>query len=307
MARPDPWYKRPEDQLGAAVVLAVGTGLADAAMTVFPQSPIPKVFLILFSAAFAGTLSWFLLHALNKPRATAYSLLVFVAVLLGVGIVMKPRFQPVTPTLAMLFMSESKPAEGFVEMGVLQIPVAHGPRPKTEWAQLVWFAISYDLKNHTKYVSFYVPHTHFQVATVKALAPNYKNIFIVGEKSGNGTEKFGPKSELSETKNAIFNGVVYVYHEDLIGAVEEDGLIRDFKKAGATATLRGPDYLTSVYETIKAGDATPFPVYTLPPIQVVDCSKLGFAQMPPGQKSMMTFCRKPMTFMMPNRANQNEK
>ncbi len=296
-----PWYKQSDEQQKAAVtallaLIAIAAGLASYIWGLTAT----KILFIVSLAGCLATGAWLFWHLRQGRLAAVYSSAVLVIAASGLSLLMFwPKHQPQVPTLAMLFASESKPLDGFIVGGAIPVKIAPGPRPKTEIDLLVWFMVSYDLRNNTRFVAFYVPHSDHAVTAIKTIALEYRNILKASDRWGSGRLKFG-RSEPRETRKTVFNGQVFIYHEDLLGPLEEDDIVAGFRNHGADATLRGTDYLASRYEAIKAGDATPFPIFTNPPSQTVDCSHFGFAYANPAFKSGMVICRRPMKFTIPN-------
>lgn len=232
-------------------------------------------------------------------------LLGVVGILFCAGLVLLQQVpRPVKPpSLFSLFATETQPRSGLALRGYISIKIAKDPKTNTEVALFVPEIVYYDLKTNVKYVTFYVPHSDKPTVAMNTLAGDYAGILKAADRAASADFKEAGWADPTDEKMARFSGTVYVYHEDLLRISEQEGILKAFKVHGASAVLRGPDYVTDVYEAMRAGDVTPTPMYSFQPPQTVDCQGRHFESLPVLPHSSVTLlCQKPMVVPIPKNA-----
>jgi len=295
-----PWYRRPDEQqkLAVAALLALLALIAAAAMVIW-QSVIPKAFFVLFTAALIGIATWLWSHIKRSHLPALFGGLSFVgaAVILTVLLFRQPPAPKSAnpPTLSDLFNADIKAAHGLILAGAYQLNLGPGPKPHTFGVLWLPFGVRYDIDSNTKDIWFYVGHSPKPAAVIRWIASHYEAMMSVAAKQLRAQYlASGSQSDPRDTQRSRFTGTVYVYHIDFLTAEQVSGVNKAFGQYGAAVNLRGPEYVTQVYEAIRAGDSTPLPTFSQEPYSRVDCSN-SFQSFPLLPHSSLTFvCKRPV-------------
>jgi hypothetical protein len=103
-----------------------------------------------------------------------------------------------------------------------------------------WVVI--DLERNTKVLEFYIPYWDDTVGVCVAIANKYQNALKQADEMGFMTQKGA--SALHSSKDAVFSGMIFIYHEKELTPEEIGQLTSLFKQRGVEVDFRSGSYLS---------------------------------------------------------------
>jgi hypothetical protein len=158
------------------------------------------------------------------------------------------------PSLLTLFRNLLRPTPGSIVNGFTEDNATGGR---------VYYNIYFDFRSNSKYLAFYVPQNNNALSIIRDLAKDYKPLISSVDGSVNfDTRALGNTSSVA-TRNYIFSGAIYVFHEDALSLKELSDLSDVFKNANATAQFYSTDFKLIEQSQIKLGHLPKMAAYEM--------------------------------------------
>jgi hypothetical protein len=158
------------------------------------------------------------------------------------------------PSLLTLFMNLLQPKPGSVVNGFTEDNATGGR---------VYYNIYFDFRSNSKYLAFYVPHINNALSVIRDLASEYRSLISSVDGSVNfDTRALGNTSSVA-TRNYMFSGAIYVFHEDFLSLKELSDLSDVFRNANATAQFYSTEFKLIEQSQIKLGNLPKMAVFEL--------------------------------------------
>lgn len=124
----------------------------------------------------------------------------------------------------------------------------------------IFFQVNEDYGNRSKFLSFYIqssPQTYEAIELLAATYRKYLNATIKVEEGGVAS------SSVTKTRELVFTGRVFIYHEDTLSLSELGKLSDLYQSHGLSPKFLTTPYALSVWESIRSGSSKPPAKYEL--------------------------------------------
>ena len=173
----------------------------------------------------------------------------------------KPSASILPPSLLTLFMTDFKRRDGIIWDAVADVDLMK--EGKKTGSYRLFYKILNDFVANSKFMAIFVPEATEGSDVMSFLAENYQGYFTDIEKQHWAVAGSPGMSDAINTKDLPFSGRLYVYHEAPYSLERLAAYAKLFREHGATVQFRGPEYVVAVWQSMRAGDVKPFPVYTI--------------------------------------------
>lgn len=108
-----------------------------------------------------------------------------------------------------------------------------------------------DFQAKSKFIGFYIPSSLYSYRLCESLADEYKA--TIKDFESVGEFKFGhvAESNITSSRDLVFSGRIYIYHEDNFSLQQLATLERLYESKGLSVIFRGHAYLLSVRDSIN--------------------------------------------------------
>lgn len=148
-----------------------------------------------------------------------------------------------TPSLLSLFMGLLQPKQGATIHGFTEIEALR---------TRVYYNLYLDFNSKTKYIAFYVSHQQDILKTLKEI--DCKEVAdSVGNTVRINPHVIGGTATTVNTKDYLFSGMTYIFHEDEIGLENLSDAAKQLRERGCTAEFYSEAFKLSEWNAIRTG------------------------------------------------------
>ena len=161
-----------------------------------------------------------------------------------------------------MFVRDLKPPMGFEVHGCTDYE-------KPDLKERIYYKVVGDVTANSKFLAFYIPTSRHTLEIIKSLATERLDWINQIENTIHFNNQVQGNTSPVLSKNMVFSNVIYIYHEDVLDAVQIGEMTRMFKDNGLVLQLRGTSYLLGAWDAIKAGRISKIQEYEIAECRIV--------------------------------------